>query len=517
VIWNCDARASLSLVIGATVGVTALGAIAAGLGRVLGRLTFEPTSPGLGGLTALIVVVASGLFLAAGILRLVRWRLERDAHSALVGAALMVMGGLCLPLGGFSRLFVSAEESSVIGTAIRCVATFVAIRLLVRALRTSEEAGRHRPERLLPRLFVAVPLAFLLLLAAEDLLPGVVSSGIWPPVLLSATLSLAWFALAVRVALESRTLPWARRAAPLFVGMALAEMLRGFDLGRVDTWTLSAVLLCAVMAGLATRSALLDLDGAVRADQHQRTDLSAALHLVTGKAHELTLWREQLTHDARNACAGLRAAMDILQRYGGEVEPEATESLRLAAVREIGHLEHLLLRPTTLPCERFEVSDVVRQVGDTARILGARVAVTAAQATGVGRPGDLAGVLRQLLANVQVHAAGSNVHIGVTSGESAVTITWSDDGPGLRDADADRVFERGYRGQASPGSGLGLYAARELMRNQGGDLVLGEPRPGATFLITLPVARDEVPGVPPVRIPMQPLTSPAPVLVELGS
>jgi signal transduction histidine kinase len=326
------------------------------------------------------------------------------------------------------------------------------------------------------------------LLIAGNLLADLGRGHLLPPAILAALLALGWFSVALRVTLRSRSLPWARRAAPLFLGMGLAEMLRGIDHDRLETWSLSGVLLCASMAALAARSALIDLDGAVRAEQHQLDEISVALSRASSEADQLSVWREQLTHDARNAFAGVRAAMEILERYDGRVDPNTTEGLRQAAAREIGHLEHLVTRGADQDGERFCVSDVVRSVGECARALGNDVAVRGHQTYGVGRPGDLDAVLRNLLVNAQVHAPGSTVEIRVSNCKGMATVVVADDGPGLGPVGAAQVFERGYRGPASPGSGLGLWGARELMREQGGDLSVIDGGTGATFLVTLPAA-----------------------------
>ena len=502
VIGNTDARASLSLVLGASAGVAVLAASTTGLAHVIERFAVAPAAPGLDRWAFVVIAMASGLFVAAGVLRLAKWRLVRDSHSALVGTALVVMGGLCLPLGSFARMFVPGENGPVIATAIRCVAAFIAMRLVILALHAGDVAPRHRPERALPRLFVLVILALLTLLVVEDFLPDLAHGHVLPPAILAVLLSLGWLSVALRVALHSRTLPWARRAAPLLLGMALAEMLRGLDLGRLETWTLGGVLLCASMAALATRSALMDLDRAVRAEQHQLDEVSVALSRATSEADQLTVWREQLTHDARNAFAGVRAAMEILERYDGRVDPGTSAGLRLAAAQEIGHLEHLVTRSAGQARARFSVSDVVRDVGECARALGHDVSVRGHETHGIGMPGDLDAVLRHLLANVQIHAAGSKVDIRVTTSNGRAAILFSDDGPGLSAADARRAFDRGYRGPASPGSGLGLWGARELMRQRGGDLALVEDGPGATFLLTLPASAEAPPALP-VRVPAQ--------------
>jgi signal transduction histidine kinase len=71
-----------------------------------------------------------------------------------------------------------------------------------------------------------------------------------------------------------------------------------------------------------------------------------------------------------------------------------------------------------------------------------------------------------------------------------------DNGPGVPEADRERIFERftqldsGATRQAG-GIGLGLYIARQLAQAQGGELRAADPTPpgtGARFELRLPMA-----------------------------
>ncbi len=73
---------------------------------------------------------------------------------------------------------------------------------------------------------------------------------------------------------------------------------------------------------------------------------------------------------------------------------------------------------------------------------------------------------------------------------SVLRLTITDRGPGVSEADRERLFGRFERGtgREDDGSGLGLYVSRELCRAMDGDLVLEAAAPGrgASFTIVLP-------------------------------
>jgi two-component system, OmpR family, sensor kinase len=61
---------------------------------------------------------------------------------------------------------------------------------------------------------------------------------------------------------------------------------------------------------------------------------------------------------------------------------------------------------------------------------------------------------------------------------SGVVIEVCDNGPGIDPADLPLIFNRGYRGalprqSGTPGTGLGLGIAQDLMRCMRGDIVVG--------------------------------------------
>lgn len=85
----------------------------------------------------------------------------------------------------------------------------------------------------------------------------------------------------------------------------------------------------------------------------------------------------------------------------------------------------------------------------------------------------------------------SPIDIAARSTEKNVTVTVADRGPGLDPGDRERVFEKFYRGKASPGAGLGLAICRAVAEAHGGRLTADRrPGGGAVFELTLPRGDD---------------------------
>jgi len=117
--------------------------------------------------------------------------------------------------------------------------------------------------------------------------------------------------------------------------------------------------------------------------------------------------------------------------------------------------------------------------------------------------------IRQVLSNLVVNAlqhtpASADVVIRVgTEGDDAV-LEVADQGPGMSQEDASRVFERFYRtdssrARASGGTGLGLSIVDSLVHAHGGVVtVTTAVGQGCCFRVTLPRVSD-VPAPEPVH------------------
>lgn len=209
------------------------------------------------------------------------------------------------------------------------------------------------------------------------------------------------------------------------------------------------------------------------------------------------------SHELRTPVAIIRGNLDILRQPWAD-ENERTESLRVID-DEVARMQRLLEDMLSLartdagqrrPFQELEVSTLVTEVMIKARALADR-RISSACAPDIWILGD-PDLLEQALLNVVRNAVEhtseqGSIALDCTAEEGFATLRISDDGPGLGPEDAERVFDRFYRGSGprpttTGGSGLGLSITRRLIEQHGGRIEVEQNAPhGATFIIRLPL------------------------------
>jgi signal transduction histidine kinase len=107
---------------------------------------------------------------------------------------------------------------------------------------------------------------------------------------------------------------------------------------------------------------------------------------------------------------------------------------------------------------------------------------------GIGDEQRVQQIGRVLVDNAVRHnPEGTQVRVVVGTDDGHVTLTVTDDGPGI-DADSQRhLFERFWRGPqgSASGSGLGLAIAGELAQRMGGEIAVSSGDEGSSFALRL--------------------------------
>lgn len=103
----------------------------------------------------------------------------------------------------------------------------------------------------------------------------------------------------------------------------------------------------------------------------------------------------------------------------------------------------------------------------------------------------LPSVFWNLLSNAVQHAGDDGTQVTVSASRDAdrVLVRVADDGPGIPDEHAERVFQRSFAFSETGGTGVGLYLVRTLVDDYDGDVWLEDgDRAGTTFVVSLRVA-----------------------------
>jgi PAS domain S-box-containing protein len=208
-----------------------------------------------------------------------------------------------------------------------------------------------------------------------------------------------------------------------------------------------------------------------------------------------------VAHEVRNPLFAISAALDVLglQPLSAESEQALLEQLRSQVSRlsllmedllEYGRPRGLRLQPTVAATT---VEQAVRQCQALAARLGVQIDVRVAEdLPSLELDGDrVVQVLENLITNALQHApADSRVLVSAELSEraSSLALRVEDEGPGVSEADLDRVFEP-FFSRRRGGTGLGLAIAQQFVEAHGGTIeARNRHGRGAAFTVFLPVA-----------------------------
>ena len=241
-------------------------------------------------------------------------------------------------------------------------------------------------------------------------------------------------------------------------------------------------------------------------------ELARAFTTMASQLAEVDRQRRDLianvSHELRTPISGLRARLENLVDGVEEPDPE-TLAMMLRSVERLGRLVAQLLDLSRLESgvaplapRTFGLAGVLEDAAQEARqaIRGAGADVTLDVAVpsdlvADGDPERIHQVVANLLENAVRHApAGSVVRALAHPAErpGGVVIEVVDAGPGIPEADRERVFERFYRtdearASSDGGSGLGLAIARWIVDLHGGSIhPLANQPTGCRMRVELP-------------------------------
>ena len=224
------------------------------------------------------------------------------------------------------------------------------------------------------------------------------------------------------------------------------------------------------------------------------------------RTHERTDYLAAVSHEMKTPLAAIKMSVDLLDdpRLGplDEDQRELTQTVRQNAGRLLRMVDEVLSLSASesgalrLDLTQFDIRALLtRTIGEVRPLAADRSVRLTLQAPPdayriEGDEERIGKAVTNLLSNAIRYSpldGAIDVELVVVSGGVRVTVT--DEGPGVRPGDRERIFGRYTRGtdDATEGTGLGLAISREAIEAHGGRLYVDAAYgPGARFALELP-------------------------------
>ncbi|MGV8846431.1 ATP-binding protein [Tessaracoccus sp.] len=209
------------------------------------------------------------------------------------------------------------------------------------------------------------------------------------------------------------------------------------------------------------------------------------------------------SHELRTPLATIRTTTELVTLHPDAMDSDRANELVLIETRRLERLVSDLLllarsdeRGLIMHSEDVDLDDIV--TGEISRLRDDRTVNVKVDVISVKVHGDaqhLLRAVRNLLDNAARYATTVTVRLTTANGQACLDVI--DDGPGIPEAEWERVFERfvrldDSRERGTGGTGLGLAITRQIALAHGGDVTIIPPEhnSGVRVRLTLPILQD---------------------------
>jgi signal transduction histidine kinase len=281
------------------------------------------------------------------------------------------------------------------------------------------------------------------------------------------------------------------RLALVFAATAISALsLSAWSPGLGPDWPLAGRV--ALGASLVVATVLIGTSAAVvhHAVEHEKRVKAELQRRLDAAEGGLRQDRARL-HEINSTVAGIASAHELLTTG---ISADRTDALSAMMRAEVERLQRLVADPVPSRRRTIDLDGVIGQIVLSHLARGRVVLWEPSGLRAMGRADDIAEVVNVLLENAAVHGGPDavSVRVGRDLDGHGVTVTVSDQGPGIPTELRDRLFDWGVSRPGSPGQGIGLHVAADIAHELGGRLELLPTATGATFAVHLPAVPLEV-------------------------
>lgn len=244
--------------------------------------------------------------------------------------------------------------------------------------------------------------------------------------------------------------------------------------------------------------------------QNELRDLAVVINEMLDRIEAAYNRQKQFVSDASHE---LRTPIAVIQGYAGLLErwgkdnPDVRDEAIAAIASETRSMKELVenllflarhdKKTLSLSFEPFDSAEMLQELIKETEIIAKERHIAAGEIAACTLVADRSTVkqaVRVFVDNaVKYTQAGGTVTVASEAKDGALRITVSDDGPGIKRADLERIFDRFYRADEARssqtgGHGLGLAIARIIAASHGGRIhVKSKPGEGSAFTLELPL------------------------------
>ena len=300
------------------------------------------------------------------------------------------------------------------------------------------------------------------------------------------------------------------RAGQVAAQMLIAVMLLVLLLVVIFTWRMTARTLQPVEEMRATAESINARDLSARIPvpdgdedlSRLATTFNDMLARVEASFNDQKRFISDASHELKSPVAATSVMLETLQTHPESVDTQQvlgdleSQNQRMGSI--VGDLLQLARSDEGRLTANKRPIDLMDLLFEEANALRSRTSVQI-DTTDVNPvvceadPDHISHIVRNLMENAARYAK-SKVKVSCAQLDNEVLILVSDDGPGISEADRERVFDRFVRldpdrSQGKGGTGLGLSVVRSMVEANGGTVRFAEPElGGATAVVSLPVA-----------------------------
>lgn len=225
-------------------------------------------------------------------------------------------------------------------------------------------------------------------------------------------------------------------------------------------------------------------------------DFDAMAQHIERRSRYLRDFAASVSHEFKTPLAGIRGAVELFQDHHETMNEEERARFLDNIAADADRLSRLVRRLMELAQADMQLSDteeladirpVLTKIADGFRSPEFDVAIEVPGHVPLVAiaPASLEAVATTLLENSK-QAGASKVSIAVALKDNALHLAFQDNGPGVPEADRDRIFDPFFTSRREAGgTGLGLAIARSLLETHRAELYFLQSEFGARFVLEL--------------------------------